>query len=41
MIDIKYLLKFDDFKDLDDTALVYISEKAKVASYQMNDRIIA
>jgi len=41
MIDIKYLLKFDDFKDLDDATLVYISENAEVTHYQVNDRIIA
>ncbi len=41
MIDIKHLLKFDDFKDLDDATLLYIAENADVTSYQVNDRIIA
>ncbi len=41
MVDIKYLLKFDDFKDLDDAALVYISEKAEATTYPVNERIIA
>ncbi len=41
MIDIKHLLAFDDFKDLDDVALVDISNNAESINYQVNDRIIA
>ncbi len=41
MIDIKHLLNFTDFKDLDDAALVDISENAMMNSYEVNDRILA
>jgi len=41
MIDLKYLLNFDDFKDLDDVALVDAAEHALVAEYAENDRVVA
>jgi len=41
MIDVKYLLAFEDFKDLDDAALVDISTNAMMSTYQTNDRIVA
>lgn len=41
MIDIKYLLEFSDFKDLDDTALVDVSENAMMSTYDVNERIFA
>jgi len=41
MIDLKYLLQFNDFKDLDDAALVDTAEHSLVTDYDENDRIIA
>lgn len=41
MIDIKHLLSFEDFKDLDDAALVDISTNAMMSSYQADERIVA
>lgn len=41
MIDIKHLLAFDDFKDLDDAALVEVSNNAMINNYQAEERIIA
>ena len=41
MIDLKYLLNFNDFKDLDDAALVDTAEHSLLAEYNENDRVIA
>ena len=41
MIDIKHLLCFDDFKDLDDAALVDISNNAMMSNFNTDERIIA
>jgi len=41
MIDIKHLLSFDDFKDLDDAALVDVSNNAMMSNYNTDERIIA
>lgn len=41
MIDVKYLLAFEDFKDLDDSALVDISTNAMMSNYQTDERIVA
>ena len=41
MIDLKYVLNFDDFKDLDDVALVDVAEHAVVAEHNENDRVVA
>lgn len=41
MIDLKYILKFDDFKDLDDIALVDVAEHAVIVEYQESKRIVA
>ncbi|MBN4080358.1 HDOD domain-containing protein [Beggiatoa alba] len=41
MIEIKKLITFIDFKDLDDIALVDISENAIINNYQLNERIIS
>ena len=41
MIDIKHLLSFDDFKDLDDAALVDVSNNAMMSNYNADERIIA
>ena len=41
MIDIKHLLAFSDFKDLDDTSLVDVAKNSMLNSYQPEERIIA
>ncbi len=41
MIDVKHLLAFGDFKDLDDTSLVDIAKHAMLNNYQPEERIIA
>ena len=41
MIDVKHLLSFEDFKDLDDAALVDISANAMMSTYQIDERIVA
>ena len=41
MVDVKYLLCFEDFKDLDDAALVDISTNAMMSTYQTDERIVA
>jgi len=41
MLNIKYLLNFNDFKDLDDTALLEIAENSTLNSHSKDERIIA
>lgn len=41
MIDLKCLLKLNEFKDLDDTALVDIAESAVISDYDTNERLVA
>lgn len=41
MIDIKHLLNFSDFKDLDDSSIIDIAKNAMLNSYQPEERIIA
>jgi len=41
MIDVKHLLSFSDFKDLDDTALIDVAKNAMLNSYQPDERLIA
>ncbi len=41
MLDIKHLLNFNDFKDLDDAALVDIAKNSMMSNYPSNERIIA
>ena len=41
MADIKYILKFNDFKELDDIALVDVAEHTSIVEYQDGQRILA
>ena len=41
MVDLKELLTLNDFKKLDDAAMVDIAEHAEVKNFQENDRIVA
>ena len=41
MVDLKELLELNDFKKLDDAAMVDIAEHAEIKSYQINDRLVA
>ena len=41
MVDLKELLALNDFKNLDDTAMVDIAEHAMFVEYQIDDRLVA
>lgn len=41
MVDLKELLKLDDFKKLDDAAMVDIAEHAEIKEFVENDRLVA
>ena len=41
MVDLKELLTLNDFKNLDDAAMVDVAEHASIVEYQTNDRLVA
>ena len=41
MVDLKELLKLNDFKNLDDAAMVDVAEHADIKEFAENDRIVA
>ena len=41
MVDLKELLNLNDFKKLDDAAMVDIAEHASITDYKENDRLVA
>lgn len=41
MVDLKELLALNDFKNLDDAAMVDLAEHASIVEYQPNDRLVA